>query len=61
MPNEPLQRTINSSVRLTLVAVWRHAYDPSVEPGLSARLVLRAKTGPQIDLHPIVIDELGND
>ena len=37
-----------------------YAYDPTVEPGLPARLVLRAKTGRQIDLHPIMIDELGN-
>ncbi len=34
--------------------------DPSAEPGLPARLVLRAADGRRVDLHPIVVDAEGN-
>jgi hypothetical protein len=30
--NKPLQRTINSSVQLTLVAVWRHTVSAGSDP-----------------------------
>lgn len=36
------------------------SHDPSVEPGLPARLVLRAADGRRVDLHPIVIDAGGD-
>ncbi|MGI8926511.1 MAG: nucleotidyltransferase domain-containing protein [Tepidiformaceae bacterium] len=36
------------------------AHDASADPGLPARLVLRAADGRSIDLHPIVFDERGN-
>jgi hypothetical protein len=35
-------------------------HDPSVEPGLPARLVLVAPGGLHVDLHPVVLDEHGN-
>jgi lincosamide nucleotidyltransferase A/C/D/E len=37
---------------------FRHA--PEVEPGLPARLVLRASDGGQVEFHPLVIDADGN-
>jgi len=37
---------------------FQHA--PEVEPGLPARLVLRAADGRQVDLHPVVLDSVGN-
>jgi lincosamide nucleotidyltransferase A/C/D/E len=37
---------------------FRHA--PEVEPGLPARLVLRAAGGRQVELHPLVFDAAGN-
>ena len=36
------------------------AHDPSVAPGLPARLVLRDPAGRQVDLHLIVRDTAGN-
>jgi lincosamide nucleotidyltransferase A/C/D/E len=35
-------------------------HDTWVEPGLPARIVLRTDSGHQVDLHPVVVDELGN-
>jgi lincosamide nucleotidyltransferase A/C/D/E len=35
-------------------------HDPSVEPGLPARLVLVAADGRHVDLHPVEFDERGN-
>jgi lincosamide nucleotidyltransferase A/C/D/E len=37
---------------------YRH--DPTVEPGLPARLVLRDSSQRQVDVHPVVLDEQGN-
>jgi lincosamide nucleotidyltransferase A/C/D/E len=37
---------------------FQHA--PEVEPGLPARLVLRAPDGRHVDLHPLVLDADGN-
>lgn len=37
-----------------------YAHDPSAEPGLPARLVLRDESGREIDVHPIVLDDEGN-
>lgn len=34
--------------------------DAAAEPGLPARLVLRARDGRQVDLHPVVFDEAGD-
>lgn len=35
-------------------------HDTWAEPGLPARIVLRTDRGHQVDLHPVVVDELGN-
>lgn len=35
-------------------------HDPTIEPGLPARLVLRDGRGRQVDLHPLVFDEAGH-
>src|SRR5688500_6317541 len=35
-------------------------HDESAEPGLPARLVLRERSGREIDVHPIVLDDCGN-
>jgi len=35
-------------------------HDPTIEPGLPARLVLRDDRGRQIDIHPLRFDEEGN-
>lgn len=35
-------------------------HDTWVEPGLPARFVLRTDSGHQVDLHPVIVDELGN-
>jgi len=35
-------------------------HDTWVEPGLPARVVLRTDRGLQVDLHPVVVDELEN-
>lgn len=35
-------------------------HDTWVEPGLPARIVLRTAAGHQVDLHPVVFDEVGN-
>lgn len=35
-------------------------HDPTVEPGLPARLVLRDDRGRQVDIHPLRFDEDGN-
>ncbi len=35
-------------------------HDTWVEPGLPARVVLRTDRGHQVDLHPVLVDELGN-
>lgn len=37
-----------------------YEHDPSVEPGLPARLVMRDRSGREIDVHPIVFDDRGN-
>jgi lincosamide nucleotidyltransferase A/C/D/E len=37
---------------------FKHA--PEIEPGLPARLVLRAADGRRVDLHPVVFDAKGN-
>ena len=37
---------------------YRH--DPTVAPGLPARLVLRDANGRQVDLHPLHLDEAGD-
>ena len=37
---------------------FRH--DPTIEPGMPARFVLRDADGRQIDLHPLVFDDEGN-
>jgi lincosamide nucleotidyltransferase A/C/D/E len=42
------------------LAALGYAQDPSVKPGLPARLVLRAADGRQVDLHPLVWDESGD-
>ena len=36
------------------------SHDHMVEPGLPARVVLRAAAGCQVDLHPVVFDERGD-
>jgi lincosamide nucleotidyltransferase A/C/D/E len=36
------------------------AHASEADPGLPARLVLRAADGRQVDLHPVVFDERGN-
>jgi lincosamide nucleotidyltransferase A/C/D/E len=36
------------------------ARDETAQPGLPARLVLRASAGRQVDLHPVVFDEAGD-
>jgi len=36
------------------------AHDPSVEPGLPARYVLRDAAGRQVDVHPLAFDENGD-
>jgi lincosamide nucleotidyltransferase A/C/D/E len=38
----------------------RFRHDPSVVPGLPARVVLRDPAGRQVDLHPVVFDVHGN-
>lgn len=35
-------------------------HDTWVKPGLPARIVLRTDRGHQVDLHPVLVDELGN-
>jgi lincosamide nucleotidyltransferase A/C/D/E len=35
-------------------------HDPSVEPGLPARLVLIASDGRRVDVHPVVFDDRGD-
>jgi lincosamide nucleotidyltransferase A/C/D/E len=35
-------------------------HDTWVEPGLPARIVLCTDSGHQVDLHPVIVDELGN-
>jgi lincosamide nucleotidyltransferase A/C/D/E len=35
-------------------------HDTWVEPGLPARVVLCTDRGHQVDLHPVIVDELGN-
>ena len=42
------------------LAAHGYAHDPSVEPGLPARFVLRATDGRQVDLHPVVRDAAGD-
>lgn len=42
------------------LAALGYAHDPSIEPGLPARLVLRDEAGREIDVHPIVLDDEGN-
>jgi len=42
------------------LAALGYAHDPSAEPGLPARLVLREESGREIDVHPIVLDDGGN-
>jgi lincosamide nucleotidyltransferase A/C/D/E len=37
-----------------------YTHDPSEQPGLPARLVLRDRHGHQVDIHPIVCDAHGN-
>lgn len=37
-----------------------YAHDPSAEPGLPARLVLRDREGHEVDFHVVVMDERGN-
>jgi lincosamide nucleotidyltransferase A/C/D/E len=44
----------------TALAGLGFEHDPSVEPGLPARVILVAPGGRQVDLHPVVLDELAN-
>ena len=44
----------------TALAELGFEHDPSVEPGLPARLVLVAADGGRVDLHPVEFDDRGN-
>lgn len=54
VPDDGLARARNA------LAACGYAYGAAARPGLPARLVLCADARGQVDLHPVVFDELGN-
>jgi lincosamide nucleotidyltransferase A/C/D/E len=36
------------------------AHDPTIQPGLPARLIMRDSAGREVDLHPLIFDRSGN-
>lgn len=44
----------------TALRALGYLHEPSIEPGLPARLVLRDPDGREVDLHPAVFDARGN-
>ena len=62
-PHEDLDLVVDQAMLETAssaLSALGYRHDPSVQPGLPARLVLLDGDGRHIDLHPVVLDERGN-
>lgn len=52
------RRHLDAAAEILARLGFRH--DPSVEPGLPARFVVRDERGRQVDVHPVTFDTEGN-